>query len=158
MLTIGEYEYGVASTFVISPKVLELTSNYTEPYIYNSDQQNPEISTTNVIPDDSVELIVNVPTSKNAGTYSVTVTGLKEGSNPNYVLPTDSSKLTFAYTIAPRPVTIVVGQQTTIRIDNKFINEIKKDIDNFLFIILLLHLEEMTVVLLFGKRQLLIGV
>ena len=115
MLTIGEYEYGVASTFVISPKVLELTSNYTEPYIYNSDQQNPEISTTNVIPDDSVELIVNVPISKNAGTYAVTVTGLKEGSNPNYVLPTDESKLSFAYTIAPRSVSVTVSDLNPIR-------------------------------------------
>ena len=113
-VTIEDYSYGDVSSFTISKRVIELTNNITQ-YTYNGEEYSPKVSITNLVNGDIVELDINYPSSINAGTYTIEVKGIKESSNPNYILPTAQSSLSFTYTIDKLPISISVEDMYPIR-------------------------------------------
>ena len=98
----------LTTTADITPKTVSLTWNGHENLTYDGQAKNVSATVVagNLIGDDTCTVTVEGGTETAAGTYTAKATGL---SNANYALPTD---VTQEYTIAKRPVTLSVDEDT----------------------------------------------
>ena len=98
-------------TFVVAQREVTLTA---ESSTYNGEKHTPKVVVGNLVEGDQLEAVYDGTPKTEAGTYEISVTGLKTDEENttvlnNYKLPKDA-KVTF--TINPRVVEIVWGTQT----------------------------------------------